>query len=162
MPSIPRSQAQTTLMPVAVQPRTFPNTSATNMPTPTLANGKRKRTAQGNIGQPKHPRATAGAAPRPATVNDENVNPNNPGQAVPGVGPSMVASVNTTTTPAPLSSYQSTLRRSENSKSKQAASDVWYFMHALQTREKPMELPTNEALFRVKPSAPFVGCRLCS
>ena len=44
-----------------------------------------------------------------------------------------------------------------------AATDVWYFVRPLQTREEPpdSEKPKNETPLMRKPSAPFVGCKLC-
>jgi hypothetical protein len=63
--------------------------------------------------------------------------------------------------PPPLHSYtteQAVPRQREESKS--AATDVWFFLRALNTREEPEIWPTNEPRLTSKPDSKFVGCRL--
>ncbi|KAJ2985876.1 hypothetical protein NUW54_g9999 [Trametes sanguinea] len=43
-----------------------------------------------------------------------------------------------------------------------SASDVWYFLYAIETREEPPQRPVNQPRLRVKPSTPAVACRLCT
>lgn len=84
-------------------------------------------------------------------------------QAVPGIGPSTDVSHH-----PPTTHPQSTLNYSPVSKhhnpqfSKQLATDVWYFLRPLETRERPNE-PLSDVLEPscAKLKTPFVGCRLC-
>ncbi|KAG2055138.1 hypothetical protein BDR06DRAFT_1046210 [Suillus hirtellus] len=43
-----------------------------------------------------------------------------------------------------------------------SASDVWYFMWAVDSPEKPEKMPENQPRLMYKPDSPYVACRLCS
>lgn len=44
---------------------------------------------------------------------------------------------------------------------KVSASDVWYFMWAVDSPEKPEKMPENQPRLMYKPDSPYVACRLC-
>jgi hypothetical protein len=98
------------------------------------------------------------------------------GPAVPGVSPQVNPSIPATSHPAFPSShtteaapagvpaaqchYNSIIHKSSDS-SVSSASDVWYFMRALNSNEEPTIKPSDETTFKTKPTSTFVGCRLC-
>ncbi|KAF8886040.1 hypothetical protein CPB84DRAFT_1850189 [Gymnopilus junonius] len=43
-----------------------------------------------------------------------------------------------------------------------AATDVWYFLRALETDVEPAMRPTDEVFLTYKPKTKFVGCKLCT
>jgi hypothetical protein len=45
--------------------------------------------------------------------------------------------------------------------SKTAATDVWYFLQALDTDLEPPARPTDEPILECNPKTAFVGCKLC-
>ncbi|KAF8197149.1 hypothetical protein BJ912DRAFT_923236 [Pholiota molesta] len=130
--------------------------------------GKRKRAPAGSRtgASNKRPRQTASATLESSTPSAscgvgptsnaqshrgdvENHDPNHP------VAPSM---------PPTISTQQSTskappLRRYQDHPA--AATDVWYFLHALETAEEPVVKPKDEPILECKPSTPYVGCKLC-
>lgn len=40
--------------------------------------------------------------------------------------------------------------------------DVWFFLRALDTADKPEVWPTNEPILVSRPSTKFIGCKLCT
>jgi len=46
--------------------------------------------------------------------------------------------------------------------SKTTATDVWYFLQALNTDLEPQVQPTNEPILECNPKTAFVGCKLCT
>jgi hypothetical protein len=45
--------------------------------------------------------------------------------------------------------------------SKTAATDVWYFLWALDSKERPEKMPDNQPRLMAKPNCKYVACRLC-
>ncbi|KAF4618018.1 hypothetical protein D9613_012860 [Agrocybe pediades] len=80
---------------------------------------------------------------------------------VPGVGPSSHPSA-PVSHPKPLLNYSPISKKKQKKPSNQVATDVWYFMRPLETREHPADEPiANVQPTTTKPKSPFVGCRLC-
>jgi len=65
------------------------------------------------------------------------------------------------TTAAPTGSGPGTWAKQPARDSKAAASDVWYFMWAVDSSEKPEKMPKDQPRLMNKPSSPYVACRLC-
>lgn len=90
-----------------------------------------------------------------------------------GVGPtnsstpdgSSSESTAASTLPPPLHSNSTDLRNSgRRDLSKTTATDVWYFLWALNTDSEvePQVRPTNEPILECIPKTEFVGCNLCT
>jgi len=54
------------------------------------------------------------------------------------------------------------LGQSNHSDPSTLATNVWFFLCALYTPNKPEVLPTNELILMTKPSTKFIGCKLCT
>ena len=77
--------------------------------------------------------------------------------AVCGVGPPVEPSPATALEGAhPLLPISSHYRNSRAN-----ATDVWYFLWPIQSREQPENMPENVPHCKIRPNAPFVACRLC-
>lgn len=128
---------------------------------------KRKRTNSNNGSRKRSNRAagqsTMGSAP---SCNIPNI----PTPAVPGTGPSIGVDLAPTLHPAfsrsdgPSSHTGYSLMDDSAKNNTQVASDVWYFMRPLHSRDKPQTLPEIENLSTKRPSSHFayLGCRLCT
>jgi hypothetical protein len=61
-----------------------------------------------------------------------------------------------------LKSCGSLVTSLQNKKSLSVATDVWYFMCALDVKDKPSTIPETETMFHQKrPKSDYLGCRLC-
>lgn len=58
----------------------------------------------------------------------------------------------------PLHSYTNSEAFSQQDGAKSAATDVWYFMRALDTDKEPSVWPTNKPRLRSRPNTKYVGC----
>jgi hypothetical protein len=120
---------------------------------PSANSRKRKRSDGATVAAPKRTRRSQ-ARPQ---VSDENDN----FSSVPGVGPSSHVHESRAVLPQPIADYSPIAKAHQAHESKQAASDVWYFMRPLDSRERltgPLHDPETS---RKKPKSSFVGCRLC-
>jgi hypothetical protein len=63
--------------------------------------------------------------------------------------------------PTASSSGTQVTRQPTHRDTKVAASDVWYFMWAVDSSEKPAKMPEDQPRLMNKPDSPYVACRLC-
>ncbi|KAL7282477.1 hypothetical protein ACG7TL_003948 [Trametes sanguinea] len=63
--------------------------------------------------------------------------------------------------PVPLRRFHSLLSR-HHANSDASASDVWYFVYAIQDRQEPDRRPVDQPHMKEKPDAPFIACRFCA
>lgn len=117
------------------------------------ASNTRKRGAPSGESAPKRRRTAKKAAP---AISEDTA------PVLPGVGPSVLPSQEA---PSKLTFRSWGLHPKERSVA--VATDVWHFVRALTSRERPADWvePTSEqpeATFTTKPRTAFVGCRLCT
>ena len=62
-------------------------------------------------------------------------------------------------TQEPTERYKSLKIKTPNS---QTATDVYYFVRALDSEEEPTEKPTNEPILNLPPKSRYLGCKLCT
>jgi hypothetical protein len=123
---------------------------------PAPANNQKRKRAQVDSGKATSSKRTRRAQPQPSNENLDSLS------SVPGVGPSSLALQTPSACPNPLADYSPISKASHKTgESKQVASDVWYFMRPLDTRERPIGSIVDPQPVRTKPKTPFVGCRLC-
>jgi len=105
--------------------------------------------------------ATVQAIPSTAAVC--GVGPPSLIPATPLSDPQAVVETSTAATGALLLSGSSGLRTQmkQPSLGTRTASDVWYFMWAINSPEKPEKMPEDQLRFMSKPNSPYVACRLC-
>jgi len=115
---------------------------------------KRKRTEGGS-------RAPAKRAKQTQPIDSHTQDENSP-VMVPGVGPSTAdRSCIPASCPKPIADYSPISKPRRSLESKQAASDVWYFVRPLETRDRPSGPIQDPPPGHTKPKSRFVGCRLC-
>lgn len=61
----------------------------------------------------------------------------------------------------PLTAAEALAKEKPKRLDKRTATDVWYFMRALDTNIRPSEPPTNEPILKLKPKSSWLGCKLC-
>ncbi|KAG1789047.1 uncharacterized protein HD556DRAFT_1192771, partial [Suillus plorans] len=99
--------------------------------------------------RPKTNASTAAVAPATAA-------------AVCGVGPTSTLFSNTTPIDEPPITTVNIAAQAKQPPrdTKVAASDVWYFMWAVDSPKKPDKMPENQPRLKNKPDSPYVACRL--
>lgn len=137
------------------------------------ASGKQKRKRRAKAQQPskrtRAPSSRSLASSQPATSSS----PHTPIAGVPGVGPLGSTPPSTANTPPsrqPIPFGSLVDSHVKDGVSASSASDVWWFMRPLQSKEKPAEFVTGSGYpqdytdpppTRRKIKSPAIGCRLC-
>lgn len=107
---------------------------------------QRKQTNTSNSSS-KRPRTAPASVPRP-TVH--------------GVGPPQSIDIDDCDFDCPDTHYGSLITARSAKKTGIVATDVWYCMRGLDSKEKPVTLPEVEEMFhKEQPKTSYVGCRLC-
>jgi hypothetical protein len=127
---------------------------------------KRKDPAQG--GRASKRSKTAASAPGSSTTTPASAPSEIPTSAASHCGVSPIDSMPAASSappslPPPLHSSSTDSRNSgRRDHSKTAATDVWYFLRALDTDLEPQARPTDEPILECNPKTAFVGCKLCT
>jgi hypothetical protein len=145
--------------------------SADNHPSQTAAPAKRgrKRKDPTQGGRASKRSKTAASAPgSSSSATPASAPPETPTSAAShcGVGPidstpAVSSAPPQPSLPPPLHSTDSR-NSGRRDHSKTAATDVWYFLRALDTDLEPQVRPTNEPILECNPKTAFVGCKLCT